>query len=415
MSTNNLTIFKKYIDSLPLNISVRFIRPFVRLIRLLLRLVVAFIYTPFAGIFWLLNIKFPDFFVERIGHLMVEPDCFLKEQLLKTGRIPRAIMLAPKSKSANQAAVRYWSKYFIVVDNSILASMLKPLQVHPWTKFKTFRYAVAMYQTADVYRINANWGSRPPLLKLKPCDIERGNDVLKIMGIPDGAWYVCVHAREGKFSLHDESLHSYRNVSIADFEKSMAFIVSQGGYCIRMGDSTMVPAPNLPGVIDYALSAHKQDWMDLFLAAKCKFFLGSNSGAYAMATVFGRPSAVVGIAPLTALPFGVNDLGIPMLYKSDELDQILTFKKIIESPLSTYRLTEEYEKAGISLVKNLSDEILDLTIEQLERVQGKYSIDEGYESREAQFKSMLKLGHYCYGTASRVGGAFLAKYQHLLN
>jgi putative glycosyltransferase (TIGR04372 family) len=177
----------------------------------------------------------------------------------------------------------------------------------------------------------------------------------------------------------------------------------------------MSPAPNIPGLIDYALSAHKQDWMDLFLAANCKFFLGSNSGAFAMSTVFGRPSAVVGLAPLTALPFGVNDLGIPMLYKSDELDRVLTFKKIMESPLSTYRLTEEFEKVGISLVHNTSEEILDLTIEQLERVQGKYIFDEGYELRQVQFKSMLKLGHYCYGTASRVGGAFLAKYQHLLN
>jgi putative glycosyltransferase (TIGR04372 family) len=411
----NLTMLKNYIDSLPLNISARLIRPLVRLIRLLLKLAIHSLYTPFAGIFWFLDIKFPDFFVQRIGHLMAEPDSFLKEQLLKTGRIPRAIMLAPKSKSANRSAVRYWSKYFIVIENSILVSLLKPLQNHSWTKFKTNKYVVAMYQTAEIYQINAKWGMRRPLLELNTYDIQRGTNTLKIMGIPDGAWYVCVHAREGKYSPKDEHLHSYRNLSIADFEKSIAFIVSRGGFCIRMGDSTMTPAPNILGLIDYALSAHKQDWMDLFLSANCKFFLGSNSGAYTMAAVFGRPCAVVGISPLTALPFGVNDLGIPMLYVSDEFDQILSFKKIMESPMSTYRLTEEYEKAGITLVKNTSEEILDLTIEQLERVQGKYTIDESHELREVQFKTMLKLGHYCYGTASRVGGAFLAKYQHLLN
>jgi hypothetical protein len=87
----------------------------------------------------------------------------------------------------------------------------------------------------------------------------------------------------------------------------------------------------------------------------------------------------------------------------------------MESPLSTYRLTVEYEEAGIYLVKNTPEEILDLTIEQLERVQGKYIIDDSDELRVAQFNSMLKSGHYCSGTASRVGSAFLEKYQHLLN
>lgn len=407
--------FKNFLDVLLFNNSERFIRPFVQWIKVLLQLCVNITYTPFAGMFWLLNIKFPDFYLKRIGHLMEEPDCFLKEHLLNNDRIPRSIMLAPKNNTANQAAVRYWSKYFIVIENPLLTNFLKPLQVHPWTKFKTDRYVVAMYKTADIYRINAMWGTRPPLLKLKPSDIERGNEILKIMGIPQEGWFICVHAREGKYSPHDENLHSYRNVSIADFEKSISFIVSQGGFCVRMGDSTMTPAPNLPGLIDYALSDYKQDWMDLFLAANCKFFLGSNSGAYAMATVFGKPSAVVGVAPLTAMPFGINDLGIPMLYMSDETNQIISFKEIMEASSSTYRLTEEFKKAGISLVKNTPDEILDLTIQQLELVQGKYVIEKDCDLREAQFKSMLKIGHYCYGNASRVGDAFLAKYQHLLN
>jgi putative glycosyltransferase (TIGR04372 family) len=413
--TINFTRLKNFIDSWPLNVSVRFIRPFVRWMRLLLRIAINFIYSPLAAIFFLLRIKFPDFYISRIGHLMCEPDCYLKEKFLKKEQFQRTIMLAPKGKSANEAVVRYWSDYFIVIHDPILVRILKPLQNHPWTMFKTYRYVTAMNQTADIYQINTNWGVRKPLLELKKSDIERGNDVLNIMGIPEGAWYVCVHAREGKYSPHDEHLHSFRNVSIADFEKSIAYIISQGGYCIRMGDSTMTPAPNLPGLIDYALSSHKQDWMDIFLAATCKFFLGCNSGAYTIATVFGKPSAIIGIAPLTAMPFGINDFGIPMLYKSAKTNQIISFKEIMESPLSNYRLTEEYEKAGISLIKTTSEDILDLTIEQLKRVQGKYTINQGCELREAQFKSMLKPGHYCYGAASRVGNAFLAKHQYFLN
>ncbi len=415
MLLDNLTALKNRIDSLPFNMSERFIRPLVSLTRQIFFSCGVFVYTPVALICWTLNIKFPYVYVERIGHLMYEPDCFIKEQLLKRSRSSRAILLASKSKSANQAAVRYWSKYFIVIESPILASLLKPFQAHPFTKFDTSRYVGITDQTADLYPIHANWGLSPPLLKLDRCDVERGNEILKLMGIPAGAWYICVHAREGKYEPYGEHLHKFRNISINDFEKSVAYIVSQGGWCIRMGDSSMSPAPNVPGLIDYALSTYKQDWMDLFLAASCKFFLGSNSGAYTMATIFGRPSAVVGMAPLTVMGSGINDLSIQMLCKSDELGRTLSFEQIMQSPVANYRFAEEYEKAGISLVHNTSDDILDMAIEQLQRVEGKYTIDADDELRQEKFKAMLKPGHYCYGTASRIGNAFLKKHEYLLD
>jgi putative glycosyltransferase (TIGR04372 family) len=406
---------KAYIDALPLNISGRFIRPVVRLVRKAIPYTAIFIYTPLAGVFWILRIRQPDFFVDRIGHLLSEPDCFIKEHLLTIGRFPKAMMLAPRDKTANQAVAKYWSKYFVVIENLFLVKLLRPLQSHPWTRFSTHRYLVAMYQTADAYRINAEWGARRPLLELEPSDIERGHEVLGFMGVPEGAWYVCVHAREGLYSPHDEQFHSFRNTPITDLEKTIAYIVSQGGFCIRMGDSTMRPAPKFPGLFDYALSPYKQDWMDLFLSATCKFFLGSNSGAYQMAAVFGRPSALVNMAPLSAIATGVNDIVIPMLYQQGAQGAVLSFKQIFNSSYADFRLTEEFEAEKIVLVRNTPEEILDLAVEQLQRVHGTYATDVDDELRQAQFKTLLQPGHHSYGAASRIGNAFLKKYQHLLD
>jgi putative glycosyltransferase (TIGR04372 family) len=419
----NLRLMKKYIDALPFNISVRFIRPFYRLVRyvffqcitfLCIPLGIILIYTPIAAILSILKIKFPDFFVERIGHLVCEPDCFIKENLLKTHGIPRAIILAPRPKTANQELLKHWSKYFVIIQNPVLVSFLRPLQRHPLTKFPTFRYVTALNHSADVFQINTNWGARPALLQLESSDNERGYDALRRMGVPDGGWYVCVHAREGQYSPVDEHLHSYRNISIDDFEKSIAYITSKGGVCIRMGDASMTPASKIPGLIDYARSEFKRDWMDLFLAANCRFFLGSNSGAFAMASVFGKPCAIVGMAPLSVAPFRPPDIFLPMLYKSVTASQVMSFRQILQSSSSTFRIAEEFEKAGIALIKNTDDEILDLTIEQLDRTQGNYLLREDAERLQRKFKGLLKPGHYCYGTAARIGDSFLRKYQHLL-
>jgi putative glycosyltransferase (TIGR04372 family) len=410
----NLTAVKNYIDSLPLNISARFIRPFVRFFKKTLTLCINFAYTPIAGVFWILKIKVPNFHISRLGHLVHDPSCFIKEHYLNSGRMPRAIMLAPRGASANRALARYWSKYFIVIENPIFAGLLQPLQVHSWTRFDASRYTGAMYCTADVFRISTEWGLRPPLLKLDRSDNERGAELLKKMGVPHGTWYVCVHVREAGYSPHDEYKHSFRNGSIADFEKAIAYIVSLGGFCIRMGDSTMRPAPKIPGLIDYALSPFRQDWMDLYLGATCKFFLGSNSGSHTLATVFGIPTAIVNWAPLTSIATGIKDLSIPMLYKQVHDGQILSFKHILQSPSAHFRETKEFEMAGIHLVHNTPEEILDLAVEQLQRVQGKFIVDAADELRQAQFMSMLKPGHYCFGTSSRIGNEFLKKYQHLL-
>lgn len=405
---------KAYVDKLPFNISGRLVRPIFRYIQKIIPEFVNLIYSPLAAVLWVLRIRVPDFFTDRIGHLMSEPDCFLKEYFLKTGKYPKAILLAPLGQAANHAAVKYWGKYFIVVCNPFFVKLLGPLQSHRWTKFSTGRYLVAMYQTADAYLINAKWGGRPSLLKLGKFDAERGCETLGLMGVPKGAWHVCVHAREGLYSPHDEQYHSFRNTPISDLEKAIAFVVSQGGICIRMGDSTMKPAPKISGLLDYALSPYKKDWMDLYLCATCKFFLGSNSGAYQMAAVFGRPSALVNMAPLSAIATGINDLSTPMLYRQGIHGPVISFGEIFQTPYADFRLTEEYENANITLIHNTPEEILDLVIELFNRVQGTHVIREDDELRQTQFKAMMRLGHHSYGTASRIGNAFLKKYQALL-
>ena len=56
--------------------------------------------------------------------------------------------------------------------------------------------------------------------------------------------------------------------------------MERGAWCLRMGDPSMRPMPRAPRVIDYAHSAIRSDWMDVFLCARCRFFIGNTSGNY---------------------------------------------------------------------------------------------------------------------------------------
>ena len=72
-------------------------------------------YFPLALILKIQGIIVPFFYVERIGHLVVDPDSFIKEHILNTKKPPKAILLAPKSKASNKALINYWKKYFKVI------------------------------------------------------------------------------------------------------------------------------------------------------------------------------------------------------------------------------------------------------------------------------------------------------------
>ena len=95
------------------------------------------------------------------------------------------------------------------------------------------------------------------------------------MGVPDGAWYVGMHSREGEFpGDYEGSANDHRNEH-RGFLDGIRHIVNQGGFVIRLGDRSMAPLHGMPQVIDYARGPHKSGRMDIFLLATCRYFIGT--------------------------------------------------------------------------------------------------------------------------------------------
>ena len=253
------------------------------------------------------------------------------------------------------------------------------------------------------------------MLSLRQEDIARGEKRLLELGLPPGAWFVCVHSREGGYSPHDERIHSHRNSAIESYRMAIEAIVDRGGWCIRVGDPTMKKMPPMQNAVDYAHSPLRADWMDLFLFARCRFFLGNSSGPFLAASAFGVPVALANQAPVSVvLPCGKKDIGIPKLIWSLKEQRLLTFPEILASPIGDMRFSPDYERAGIKVIDNTPEDIRDLALEQLDRVEGRSTYDPVDEALQAKFKALMKPGHYSYGSDSRVGRAFLKKHAALL-
>lgn len=130
---------------------------------------------------------------------------------------------------------------------------------------------------------------RKPLLRLTPAHAALGREGLRRLGVPDEAWFVCLHVREGGYLKEaSNSQESARNADIMTYLPAIEEIVRRGGWVIRIGDPSVTPLPKMDNVVDYALTSVRSGEMDVFLVARAKFLLGTSSGMFAVAMAFRR-------------------------------------------------------------------------------------------------------------------------------
>jgi putative glycosyltransferase (TIGR04372 family) len=169
-------------------------------------------------------------------------------------------------------------------------------------------------------------------------------------------------------------------------------------------------------MIDYAASTVRSEWMDVFLCARCEFFLGNTSGLHLLAIGFGRPAALANLVPMsTALVGGTHELGIPKLLWHEKERRQLRFSEIFSSPIANYRFTEQYAAAGIRTPENDPEDVIALALEMLDRCQGVARYDPEDEMRQARFRALFRPGHYGYGSLARIGRDFLRRHADLLD
>jgi len=364
---------------------------------------------------YLARIRFLRVALGRIGHLALEPDIFVKEQLLGLTKRCYGIIVSSPGTAANECLLEYWRRYIRVVRHSLWAKVLARFYRFPYLHYDLNRRVVAINETAPFIAVQRAWGHRPALLTLDEKHRREGRAKLAELGVPSDAEFICFHCREAGYSPSDEHWHSFRNVSVENYLLAVAELAKRGYWCIRMGDPTMQRIAPMERLIDYAHLDIRSDWMDVFLCASCKFFVGSSSGLMFVASVFGKPSASANHAPLSiVLAFGMNDVAIPKLLWSEIDERELTFPEIFRSDAANFRYTPLYTEHRIRLIENTAEDIRDLALEMQERAEGRAIYTTEDEELQRRFKSLMRPGHYSFGGISRIGRDFLRKYAHLL-
>lgn len=300
----------------------------------------------------------------NIGHLSCLDSLIKLQKLDLLSPEKRVVYMREKSVS-NYCYLNYWSEHidvFYLDDEkySFLRGYAKDIIEHLscWKLRQGFTNLYSAWNLAE-----RSWQDRqfPPLLKLKDSDRERGLDIFEKLSIPTDAWFIALHVREGDA----RPTRSNSNAKIETYFKAIQTITDRGGWVIRMGHPGMTPLPQMERVVDYANSEFKSDWMDVFLWASCRFFVGTSSGPLTVPPTFGRPILYTNCPAIGINPYLPKSLMLPKLYYSNTENRFFSFREMLESSMG-WTVSSVFEGINCTIVDNTPDEIEAAVIEMLE-------------------------------------------------
>jgi putative glycosyltransferase (TIGR04372 family) len=360
----------------------------------------------------------PDDWVRNIGHIALL-DFWLKMKHLGWRSWGQMILLASPRATANAAYLNCFRKHLTIVTDPHLIRALTPLaralgnRVAGLLELPTGREE---YFCEGMGVIQEAWEAqrRGPLLELSLEARAHGWETLRRLGMPEGSWFVCLHVRApGYHKEGDDEQQAHRNADIHSYLPAVRHIIAQGGWVVRLGDSTMPALPSMPGLIDYAHCALRSPALDVFLCAACRFFIGVASGLSHVPTTFGVPCALTN---WVTNPFPVASGQDRFLFKllwSETEKRFLDFRETLVPRVrrlgySGVRMRER----GLRAVDNTPEEILELVQEMLEVCDGTAASDAWDEQLQARFRELaVDSGMIGFG---RVGRAFLRRRARLL-
>ena len=297
-------------------------------------------------------------------------DAYLKLRELGWAPKRKLKLLAANDKVANPAYLNLWRDYAeIVTDDeevrklSAIGGFMGDSLYAMWVKESPayFPHAIALVQS--------EWDKqqRAPLVSVGKEENERGRRVLASMGVSPDAWFACLHVREGGFwNEAGNATDAPRVANVESYVPAVRHIVARGGWVVRLGDKSMRPLPKMAGVVDYALSEQKSDWMDVFLTANCRFLIATNSALFQVAMSLAVPIVATNWMPLSSFPMQAGDIVVPKLLRARSGEQ-LTFDEMLALPRdvwSGYYL----QRRRLDVIDNSPRDILAAVEEMLARL-----------------------------------------------
>jgi len=348
-------------------------------------------------ILWLMEfwrpIRIGELMEDRIGHLASNTELYARLARRRGQPTSRTIFVA--WNPANRPLLEIWKRYIPIVESRLACHFI--VGCRPLIKRTRF-----FEQLPDIPVIEDDaYLNDPPIIRFSEQEEERGRAGLKAMGVQPDDWFVCFHARDPSYLADRKGFgaaqyrSSYLDCSIDNYVLAMQWIVEQGGVAIRVGSAVEKILPDLgPRIIDYATN-HHDPFMDVYLGARCRFFIGNNSGLFSISRIFNVPWALANLCPMPWVgKAGWRNMDIPKLLRRKSDGHIMTFPEIAEAEmLECYKDEPERLRAlfkpdpsealKYEWIENSPEDVLAMCMDMYDMAEGRPLDPEGLRLQDA--------------------------------
>ena len=308
----------------------------------------------------------------RYGHLALEPEIFLAErEIIKatnasSKRVISVWSLGPVAKQSNKYLASKWKQELLVFPSWLVSSLHSVGSVFPVLKLNEPKLSITgsmngLDKTASHVSFTAN-------------EKKEGKKGLVEIGINPDKPYVCLIVRDGGHYKSKGEIESagyeVLNFDINNFSGVAEALVEGGFQVIRMGSGSERPFTSKPeGVIDYALSKNRSEFLDVFIAATCEFAVSTQTGPDAVCMLFRRPVLYVDVTSYSQFFFG-SKLATWSPARLQKNGKILNLSEIVNSEIAWFKDPNLFSKNGISQQKSSSNELKELVLSYI-RMRGR--------------------------------------------
>ncbi len=258
-----------------------------------------------------------------------------------------------------------------------------------------------------------------PNLSFTENELKFGQEQLKELGVPLDKPFICFHTREaGYLKKHlahiNWDYHDYRNADIDNYVPAVEKLVSKGYFAVRMGRYVEKKFKMVhPKVIDYG-AIGGTDFLDVYLSAHCHFFIAGSDGLAEVPMIFRRPVVWIDFVPFSPIHLVTSgQLFIPKKLFLSREKRFLTLDEMLNTEIAQYGTTEQFQKAGIEMVNNTPQEILDVSLEMEKRLNGTWVETQEDKELQQRFRNIVE-GNNRKKFFGLIGAQYLRQNKELL-
>jgi len=250
----------------------------------------------------------------------------------------------------------------------------------------------------------------------------RAQEGLNEMGIGENQEVICLVNRDQEyltktFPKKDWSYHIFRNTDIQKCIQTTEWLIKEGYFVIRMGKNVKeIMNIHNSKYIEYSNQGFRTELLDIYLGSHCKFFITCGTGIDAIPLVFRIPVVYVNHTYMDrTLYLNSKSITIFKKYWLKNERRFMTFREIVELGFEKTQRGEELEKIGVELIENGSDEILDVTVEMHERLNGTWDSTKEDDDLQRRYWSVFENIDLNERFPTRIGAQFLRNNRELLD